>query len=236
MIQVTGHRGARLLAPENTIAGFTLARDLGCHGVELDVQLTRDGKLAVIHDPELDRTTDGSGAVAEYTLDEIKRFDAGNGEKIPSLEEIIELLRPTDLILQIELKGPGTEFVVPDVVKAAGMTGRVRFTSWYHARVYEAKIRLPASETGILMSSSPLNPMRILEDSRADCLHIKQTRLDKRLVDAVHKGGKKLVAMGAIVAPAIIDSVIELGVDVIGSDRPDLVIERLKSYGRYDAP
>lgn len=236
MIQVTGHRGARHLAPENTLAGFRLAHELGCNGVEMDVQLTKDGRLAVIHDDTIDATTDGTGPVADYTLEELKSFDAGNGERMPSLEEVIELLKPTGMYLQIELKGAGTEAVAPGIVDAAGITHRVRFTSSYHLRVLEAKRLLPDVETGILMSSNPVDPLHILEDSKADCLHVKQNRLDQRLVDAVHGGGRKLIAMGAIVEPPIIDSVIELGVDVIGSDRPDLVIERLRSYDLYDAP
>ena len=88
MFEVTGHRGARALSPENTLAGFLLAADLGCDNVELDVHLTKDGDLAVIHDETIDRATNGSGPVSSYTMAELKQFHAGEGERIPSLREV----------------------------------------------------------------------------------------------------------------------------------------------------
>ena len=228
MILVTGHRGAAGLAPENTLAGFRLAQKLGCHAVELDVHLTKDGHLAVIHDDTLDRTTNGSGPVGDRTMKELKTLDAGDGEVIPRLEEVLELFEGSGMRIQIELKGTGTEIVAPEIVKKAGFPDRITFTSSYHMRVYEAKKRLPEATAGILMSSNPVNPMQILEASGADNLHVKQNRLDERLVKEVHRGGRKLIAMGRIVEIPIINQVIDLGVDVIGSDRPDLVLKCLE--------
>ena len=232
-IEVTGHRGAADLAPENTLAGFRLASALGCHAVELDVQLTADGRLAVIHDARLDRTTNGSGPVSSRTLAELKLLDAGKGEQIPSLEEVLDLLRDTGMTLQIELKGEGTEREAPRVVAKAGMARRVRFTSSAHEKVFEAKKSLPEAETGLLNGSAPADPLRLLESYRADCLHVRHEAIDRRLVELVHGAGKKIIASGRIVEIAPIDRLIDLGVDIIGSDRPDMVIERLKAASRY---
>ena len=101
---LTGHRGAAALEPENTLLSMQKAIDLGVDQIELDVHLTRDQHLVVIHDTTVDRTTDGQGAVADFTLEEIKRLDAGKGERIPTLQEVIDLVRGK-VVLQIELKG-----------------------------------------------------------------------------------------------------------------------------------
>ena len=75
-VKITGHRGARGIAPENTLAGFQVALNLGVDMIELDVHLSRDGELAVMHDPRVERTTDGDGAIGSYTLAELKRLNA----------------------------------------------------------------------------------------------------------------------------------------------------------------
>ena len=93
MVNIVGHRGAPMEEPENTLRSFRRALELGVAAVELDVQLTRDGRLAVIHDETLDRTTNGHGPVQDFTLAELQKLDAGQGEPIPALEEVLELTR-----------------------------------------------------------------------------------------------------------------------------------------------
>src|SRR5512140_1977680 len=105
MINIVGHRGAPVEEPENTLRSFRRALDLGVAAVELDVQLTRDGCLAVIHDETLERTTNGHGRVQDFTLAELQRLDAGRGEPIPALEEVLELARGR-AHLAVEMKQP----------------------------------------------------------------------------------------------------------------------------------
>ena len=107
---IIGHRGAAGLAPENTMKAFRRAFDCGVDAVELDVQAV-NSRLAVIHDATVDRTTDGRGPVSDYSIEELRKLDAGDGEAIPLLEEVLEVL-PHDVGLNIELKGPGTERLV----------------------------------------------------------------------------------------------------------------------------
>lgn len=227
MIKVTGHRGAADLAPENTLAGFRKALSLGCHSVELDVQLTRDDNLAVIHNETIDHTTDGHGPVESLTMAELKRFDAGGGERIPELGEVLELFEPTDMSIQIELKGSGTAAPTVELVRKWGMESRVTFTSFFHRRVLEAGRLLPEATTGILIDCSPIEPLRMMEAAGADNLHVNHFRIESELVEVVHSAGKRIVAWGLVVEVDVIDRMIDLGVDVIGSDRPDLVLERL---------
>ena len=87
-----GYRGARATAPENALASFRKALEIGVDAVELDVRKTKDTQIVVIHDEDVKRTTNGTGLVCELTLKEIKGFDAGHGEKIPTLEETLDFL------------------------------------------------------------------------------------------------------------------------------------------------
>lgn len=224
------------MAPENTLAGFRLAADLGCDNIELDVQLTKDGDLAVIHDDRIDRTTNGSGPVSSYTMAELKGFDAGEGEKIPSLREVFELLKDSRVNIQIELKGANTEGPSVELVKVFDMEFRVSFTSFFHSRVLRIKNILPRSTTGILVASNPVDPVALLAQSKADRLHVNQRVIDTRLVEAVHRGERKIAAWGIIVEDQVIYRLIGMGVDIIGSDCPDLVIGRLKNFVRNVDP
>ncbi len=107
---IIGHRGAAGLAPENTMKSFRRAFDCGVDAVELDVQAV-NSRLAVMHDPTVDRTTNGRGPVSAYSIEELRKLDAGDGEAIPLLEEVLEAL-PENVGINIELKGPGTEGLV----------------------------------------------------------------------------------------------------------------------------
>jgi glycerophosphoryl diester phosphodiesterase len=100
---VLGHRGYSAKYPENTLLAFKKAIEAGADGVELDVWLTKDGEVVVIHDETVDRVSNGTGKVKEMTLDELKALDFGNGEKIPTLEEVFEAL-PGDVVINIEIK------------------------------------------------------------------------------------------------------------------------------------
>lgn len=157
---IVGHRGARGLAPENTLAAFRVAADLRVDGVEFDVQRTRDGHLIVIHDETVDRTTDGTGDVAAFTLDEIKRLDAGAkfapefaGEPVPTLGEVFDLLEPTGLLFFVEIKDPsrypGIEQQIADLIRAYGLVDRVQVRSFEHPSLhllYGLAPEIPISE------------------------------------------------------------------------------------------
>lgn len=143
MTQIWGHRGASGAAPENTLAAFALARDQGAQGIELDVQLSADGALVIIHDETLDRTTTGHGAVAGATLAEIQALDASlsiggyAGARVPTLAEVFDLLAPTDMIINVELKNsivlyPGMEEAVLALVAEHGLADRVLLSTFNH--------------------------------------------------------------------------------------------------------
>lgn len=102
MVQLIGHRGYPALYPENTILSFQKAFESGCNGIELDLRITKDNKVVVIHDKTLDRTTNGKGLVKDYTLKELRTLDAGKGEKIPELSEVLKVFNKELLLLEIK--------------------------------------------------------------------------------------------------------------------------------------
>ncbi len=117
-ILVVGHRGARALYPENTMLSFRKAIELGVDGLEMDINMTSDGHLVVIHDTTVNRTTDGTGEVSGYTLRELKKLDAGShfsseyaGERIPTFEEFLDLVKGRNLLLNVEIKDYRTSVI-----------------------------------------------------------------------------------------------------------------------------
>src|SRR5918911_2208376 len=102
---LVGHRGAAGLAPENTIKAFKKGLEVGADTVECDIQLSKDEELVVIHDHTLNRTTNKKGRVKDYTLEELKQLDAGEGEQIPTLSEVVDLVLQNHKGLAVEIKG-----------------------------------------------------------------------------------------------------------------------------------
>ena len=151
---ILAHRGASAYAPENTLAAFELAREQGADGIELDVKLSADGIPVVIHDETVDRTTDGTGAVADLSLAALKELDAGNGQQIPTLAEVFESVGQ-DLFINIELTNYTTsddnlvEKVV-DVEKKYRQQENVLFSSFLPKNLKRAAKLLPETPRGLL--------------------------------------------------------------------------------------
>jgi glycerophosphoryl diester phosphodiesterase len=144
---VIGHRGAQGLAPENTLPAFQAAADLRLDGVEFDVQRTQNDHLVVFHDEDVSRTTNGTGRIEHLTLDALRALDAGShvgpqfaGERIPTLDEVFDFLRGTDLLLFVELKSPwlyaGIEAQVADLIRAYGLVDQAQVRSFFHPALH----------------------------------------------------------------------------------------------------
>lgn len=149
MIHNIAHRGASAYEPENTLRAFERAIEMGASMLELDVHLSMDGFPVVIHDARLDRTTGGSGLVTELTLAEIQRLDAGRGELIPSLAEVVELARGRAQ-LYIELKGQGTPGPVVETLREARCVDHALVGSFYPWLPQKAKFLEPNLRTAVL--------------------------------------------------------------------------------------
>ena len=220
---LTGHRGAAKLEPENTLLSIQKAIDLGVDQIEIDVHLTRDQHLVVIHDTTVDRTTDGQGAIADLTLAEVKQLEAGKGERIPTLQEVIDLVRGK-VILQIELKGPDTAEPVIQAVEQNSMENEVLLTSFVHDRLREARQLNPYLRLGALWSNPPPDACEQAVDMGAEAIHIQHLNIDSQLVGEAHAHGLMIRAWNPDTVEEI-QRVVDLGVDAIGSNRPDLLIK-----------
>ncbi len=195
---------------------------LGVDQIETDVQLTRDGHLVLMHDSTVDRTTNGTGKVAELTFAEIRRLDAGLGEHIPTLEEILAVTHGK-VVLQIELKGSGSALPVVQAVEAAHAVDQVILTSFKHDWLIEARTRNPQLRAGALWGRLPADVVQRTQQLGLHALHIWHEFIDQQLVNDAHRQGL-LVRAWNTDKEADMRRLIDLGVDAIGSDRPDVLL------------
>ena len=164
------HRGASSLAPENTIASFDRAVEIGADGIEFDVQLSKDNVPVVIHDENLERTTSGRGPVKDCTLFKLKSLDAGSwfasrfeGEKIPVLDEVLDRYKADNLLFNIELKNsetayPGLEEAVLKLIEKHKFEGRVIISSFNHDSLVTCRKHNPAIRTGLIYDQEIKEP------------------------------------------------------------------------------
>ena len=179
---VYGHRGASGYAPENTLEAFELAAQQGAHGVELDVHLSRDGELVVAHDETIERVSDGTGRLCDHSLSELKRlrFNKTHPEyqnaRIPTLGEVFELLAPTGLKVNVELKNslidyPDLEARCVELAARTGMTERVLYSSFNHHSLLRLKAIDPSIPCGILYECTMVKPWEYAHALGMNALH-----------------------------------------------------------------
>lgn len=185
-MQYIAHRGASYFEPENTLRSIKRAIDLGADWVEVDVRLTQDQELVIIHDPTLERTTNGRGRVDDHTLKELVKLDAGKGEKIPTLKEVFELVRDETIGLVLELKVPGTEDMILNMVDQSGIS-KIMIVSFYHPSLLTIKDIYPEIKTGIIFRCQPVRPERLALDASADFIFPHYDFINQNMVDMVHK-------------------------------------------------
>lgn len=182
MTEVWGHRGASGYAPENTLDAFALALEQGADGIELDVQLTKDGELVVIHDERIDRTGSGIGFVKDYTLAELKKMEFNRtipGYKavtLPTLKEVYELCREKRNTVNVEIKTgiifyPGIEDKVLELTASMGMEDRVIYSSFNHQTMVNIKKMNPQAVCGLLYEDGYLNMDYYCQELGMDALH-----------------------------------------------------------------
>lgn len=182
MSLIYGHRGASGHAPENTLEAFRLAMDMGADGFELDVHMSRDGELVVIHDETVDRTTDGAGFVRDLTLEQLKSLDACNGmenyrgAKIPTLEEVFRLIQDTKHIVNVEIKTD--EWFYPEIeekclalAERMGVEDRVIYSSFNHHTLIKLRSLKPDAKLGMLFGDIMLSPWEYARPLQVDYLH-----------------------------------------------------------------
>jgi glycerophosphoryl diester phosphodiesterase len=225
---IEAHRGARAEAPENTLAAFQLALDLKVDSIELDVHPAADGTLVVIHDDTVDRTTNGTGAVAAMPLGDLRKLDAGlkfhdrfAGERIPTLDEVLARVAPTPTTLNIEIKQPP-----PGMKVAEGVVERLRrhgkadryMVSSFDIDALLAVRRL-APEVALALIGEPPEVLASARELTLPWIHCNQPSLTAALLSQAHGSGI-LVGVWTVNDPVAVRHWATLGVNRIITDNP----------------
>ncbi|PAD66670.1 glycerophosphodiester phosphodiesterase [Bacillus sp. 7586-K] len=235
------HRGATGYAPENTIAAFDLAVEMKADYIEIDVQRSKDGKLVLIHDTTVDRTTDGTGKVGDLTFDQLRSLDAGSwkgeqfaGEQIPTFEEILERYHGKVGIL-IELKAPelypGIEEQVAKALKERNLdkpqNEKIIIQSFNFESMKKVNDLLPKVPVGVLTSNRADTTAEALQEfsTYADWFNPSYGIVTEELVNQVHSLGMK-IGSWTVRSQEAADFLFEMNVDAIITDYPDYVDPR----------
>ncbi|MFG1816218.1 glycerophosphodiester phosphodiesterase [Kribbella sp. NPDC049174] len=219
---ITGHRGALGTEPENTLRSFRRAVADGCDEIELDLRVTADDELVVLHDATVDRTTSGSGEVASLTFDELRSLDAGLGEFVPTWAETVAAI---DVRFQAEVKAArAVPLLVESLQADPALAGRTMVTSSHADILLAVRRAMPSANTGLIFGRTPaiadvLSLTRAAEACTALC----------GIAGLTPEGVKELQTAGLDVTawpvpdPATLERAVELGVDGITTDNPHLL-------------
>jgi len=190
---IGGHRGNPAHHPENTMRSFRSAIAAGCDLLECDVHLSSDGRLVVIHDHTLERTTNGTGMVRDHTAAELRRLDAGQGEHIPLLQEVVELaIGKVGLVIeikQIPIQYPGLEEKLVNMLRQLGAVADCAVVSFHHPSIRLLRDMEPSLQLGVLEGARPIDPARLMREAGADVFSPHWGAMDPQLVKDIHSAG-----------------------------------------------
>ena len=225
--KVIAHRGYSSMFPENTLSAFEGAMELGVDYIELDVQVSKDGVLMLLHDTDLVRTTGVSGVMSDFTYEELKAMDAGSwfspsfaGEKIPTLKEALELIKESGCNVYLELKDIGEKSGFAEnvlaIAKECGMVERCVFASFnYH---YLSEIKSVDENAQILYNTSS-GKANIVKEFPADYYGLSVHTVNAAVIQTIHKEGKKAFVW-TVDAPEQMKTVCEMGIDGMVTNKP----------------
>jgi glycerophosphoryl diester phosphodiesterase len=220
---VIAHRGASAYEPENSLAAFRAARELGADGVELDVQTTADGAFVIHHDPHA-----GAVLIPEAARDRVRAHRLPNGEPLPFLAEALDVLgRDLTVFVEVKTLPPSLDEAFLAALAAGPAPERYHVHAFDHRIVRRLKQRRPRLPCGVLSSSYPLEPLRQLEDAGAEALWQGEDLVDAPLVRQAHERGYRVYAWN-VDHPPRMRALEALGVDGICTNVPDVAREVLR--------
>ncbi|GGY89183.1 glycerophosphodiester phosphodiesterase [Streptomyces nitrosporeus] len=205
--------------PENTLRSFRHAERAGVDAIELDLHLSKDGALAVMHDPSVDRTTDGSGLVADRTLAELRELDAGEGERIPVFEDVLDAVGSP---LQAEIKDVAAARVLAGVMLRRGLAGRVEVSSFHDEAVAEIARLVPGVRTVLIGSRWGGDVVERAKAAGAGALALNIRRLTLEVAEQAHAEGLKVIGW-VVNTPDHLRLVRALGLDGATTDHPEII-------------
>lgn len=236
------HRGFSGAYPENTMLAFEKAIEAGCDGIELDVHLTKDGEVVIIHDELLDRTTDATGLVSDYTLQELQKVNAAKIHRrteedfcgIPTLEAYFQLVKDTQIITNIELKTgvnpyPGIEEKVLHLIDKYELRERIIISSFNHYSVLRMKELAPDMEYGFLEESWLIHAADYTSQYGAGCMHPYFYVVTEDYVKEAKEKGLKINTW-TVNTESDMRDMLEKGVDSIIGNYPDLCRKIISEY------
>ncbi|MEU2421290.1 glycerophosphodiester phosphodiesterase family protein [Streptomyces sp. NPDC007851] len=185
-----GHRGVMGVEPENTLRSFVAAQQAGLDLIELDLHLSKDGALVVMHDAEVDRTTDGTGPIAEKTLEELRALDAGRGERVPVFEEVLEAVHAP---LQAEIKDVAAARALAEVMQRRDLVSRVEVSSFHDEAVAEIARLVPGVRTALIASRYGTDVVERAQEARAATLCLNIRRLTLEVVEHARKADLRVI-------------------------------------------
>lgn len=234
-VKIFAHRGASAYAPENTMAAFELAMKQGADGIELDVQLTKDGIPVVIHDERIDRVSKRKGAVREFTFQELQKIPVPNGMSqygeacVPTLEEVLELVKPSAMEVNIELKTgifwyPDLEKKVLDLVEKTRMEERVIYSSFNHYSIQRVLREKPDANTAYLFSDVIVKVQEYARANGVKGLHPGLHHIEMGFLQEYLDSGLS-VRVWTVDRPEQIKRLIKAGTDAVITNVPDLALK-----------
>jgi glycerophosphoryl diester phosphodiesterase len=230
---VIAHRGASAEAPENSLAAFMLGVRQGCGMIELDVHLTKDKQVVVIHDHTLDRTTNGEGDIANLNYKDIKGYDCGKwfgdqyaGEYVPLLEEVLTKV-PANVQFNVEIKAAETPGMLDSLIDVLNKTDRIGGTvvsSFHYGCLAELKVKLPEIHIGLLYHQEVADFKKFEVESGVEVfsLHPHHSLVTEAYMDIANRGGKTVYTW-TVDGEVDLKRLIELGVAGIITNKPELL-------------
>ncbi|MFD1657686.1 glycerophosphodiester phosphodiesterase [Streptomyces caeni] len=185
-----GHRGVMGVEPENTLRSFVAAERAGLDVIELDLHLSKDGALVIMHDAEVDRTTDGAGPISEKTLAELRALDAGRGERVPVFEEVLDAVKAP---LQAEIKDVAAARALADVMRRRDLAGRVEVSSFHDAALAEVARLVPGVRTALIAGRYGTDVVERAADAGATTVCLNIRRLTLEVVEHARKAELRVI-------------------------------------------
>ncbi|TLN10045.1 hypothetical protein FDZ71_09435 [bacterium] len=229
MVLVIAHRGASGYYPENTLKSIEYAIEMGSDIIEIDLKMTKDHQIVLMHDEAIDRTTNGKGWVKDLTVQQLKALDAGDGERVPLLTEVMELYKKGEVKFMFDISSPGYEEQIVDLIHKHNYDTRSVVSGAYEPLRF---IKLLDPRLKIAPSFDRASDHSIMETASMggvifNCHHAS---ISREAVDIAHVYGLQVIAWGVNEVESV-HRMIEVGADGITSDYPD-VVRRMVSLAR----
>lgn len=238
---IFAHRGSKANRPENTLAAFEEAARVQSDGIELDVHLTKDQEVVVMHDEKVNRTTNGTGQIKQFTLRDLQELDAGSWfsgnyrkEKVPTLKEVLELLSDYSGVINIELKTdrnvyPGIEERVVRIVDAYRANLPVVYSSFNHESLIRLKKTDASADVALLLWERLAEPWRYTQQVGATAQHLWEPSAFSDTAKQLHQHNIKVRAW-TVNKPKHMQLAFQMRLDALITDYPEVALDLRKSY------